>query len=124
MRVRPRTQHGAVTAETAVVLPILAAFALGLVWVISLGVSQARAVDAAREVARVVARGDSLAEARSWGSRVAPDGARITVDRGEERVTVRVAATVRGPGGLFDFLPGFPVRAEAVAATERGEAGP
>jgi Flp pilus assembly protein TadG len=118
MSVPRRNEHGAVTAETAVVLPLLAAFAVGLVWVVSLGVSQARAVDAAREVARVAARGDSLAEARSWGDRVAPEGARVTVSRTDDIVRVTVRATVRGPGGLFDFLPGFPIRAEAVAATE------
>ena len=117
-----RNERGAVTAETAVVLPLLAAFALGLAWLVALGVSQARAVDAAMEVARVVARGDSPSEARSWGDRIAPEGARITIREGDE-VVVTVTAQVKGPGGLFGFLPGFPVRDEAVAAPERTALG-
>lgn len=119
-----RDQRGAVTAETAVVLPLLAAFALAMTWLVGLGVNQARAVDAAREVARVVARGDSPAEARTWGDRIAPEGSRISIRRGGESVVVTVSAQVSGPGGLFDFLPGFPVRARAVAALEEGAAGP
>lgn len=115
---RQRDQRGAVTAETAVVLPLLAALALGLAWLVSLGISQARAVDAAREVARVVARGDTNGEAVSWGHRIAPDGARFRIRQGRDTVVVTVTAEVRGPGGILGFLPGFPIRAEAVAATE------
>lgn len=116
-----RNQRGAVTAETAVVLPLLAAFALGLAWLVSLGISQARAVDAAREVARVVARGESPSEARAWGDRIAPDGARIRIRNDQETVVVTVTAKITGPGGLLGFLPGFPVSAEAVAAAEEGQ---
>lgn len=115
-----RGERGAVTAEAAVVLPLIAVFAMGLVWLLALGVSQARVVDAAREAARVAARGDSLVEARSWGERVAPEGATVRIDRGGSSVVVRVAAPMAGPGGLLDFLPDYTVRAEAVAAVEEG----
>ena len=47
-------------------------------------------------------------------------GARIDVRQGADEVHVTVVAEVKGPGGLFDFLPGLDVRAEAVAAREGG----
>ncbi|MGH3412860.1 MAG: TadE family type IV pilus minor pilin [Marmoricola sp.] len=112
-------QRGAVTAETAVVLPILTVFTVGLVWLVSLGLAEVRALDAAREAARVVARGDPPASARSLGARVAPDGSALTLSRGGGRVVVTVHTPVEGPGGLFGFLPTYHVRAQAVAATEQ-----
>ncbi len=47
-------QGRTVTAETVMVLPLLVAVALGLAWLVSLGATQVRVVDAAREVARSV----------------------------------------------------------------------
>lgn len=113
-----RLQRGAVTAETAVVLPVLVAFVLALVWVVSLAAAQVRVVDAAREVARAAARGDPAATAVAWGRRVAPDGASIRLSRQAGSVVVDVAAPVRGPGGLLGFLPGVSVHARSVAAAE------
>lgn len=111
-------ERGAVTAELAMALPLLIALTWGLVWLLSLGVAEVRVVDAARETARSVARGDAPGEAIGLGRRVAPAGARITVDSSGERVLVTAVAEVPGPGGLFDFLPGATVSATAVAATE------
>lgn len=112
-----RQERGAVTAETAIVMPILVVFALGLAWLVSLGVTQVRSVDAAREVARAVARGEQSSGV-ALGRRVAPTGSAIAVQRSGETVVVRIEAPVRGPGGLFGFLPAFTVRAEAVSAME------
>ncbi len=106
------------TAETVVVLPVLVAVTLGLVWLLALAATQVRVVDSAREVARAVARDDDRAAAVSLGRRVAPEGATVDVGGSDEVVTVRVSAEVRGPGGLFGFLPGVRVDGEAVAARE------
>ena len=106
------------TAETVMVLPVLAAVALGLVWLLSLAATQVRVVDAARETARAAARDEAPGSAAALGRRVAPDGARITVHEDADTVVVRVRSEVRGPGGLFGFLPGVDVQAEAVAARE------
>ncbi len=106
------------TAETAVVLPVLAALTLGLVWLVSLGVTQVRVVDAARETARAVARDEASSDAVELGMRVAPEQARITVHDQGTSVQVVVQAEVRGPGGLFRFLPPVQVDAEATAAKE------
>jgi hypothetical protein len=113
-----RSARGAVTAETAIALPVLVAATLGLVWLIALAVTQVRVVDAARETARALARDEAVAVAVDLGRRVAPDDTRITVHEGADEIRVHVVTEVRGPGGLFDFLPGLEVDAEAVAAKE------
>ncbi|MCW2781170.1 MAG: hypothetical protein JWR35_1619 [Marmoricola sp.] len=113
-----RDEVGTVTAETAVVLPILVFFTLGMVWLVSLGVTDLRAVDAARETARSVARGDTTSEGISLGRKVAPTGSRFTVESGSETVVVTVKAPMRGTVGIFSFLPRFEVSARAVAAQE------
>lgn len=115
---RRRDQRGAVTAELALALPILVAVTIGLVWLLAVGSAQIRVVDAARETARSVARGDSVDEAVAAGERVAPEGSRVSVSRGDGRVIATATGQVRGPGGLFSFLPGVRVEAEAVAVDE------
>ena len=115
-----RTQRGSVTAATVMVLPVLVAVALGLAWLLSLAATQVRVVDAARETARAAARDDGRGGAVGLGHRVAPDGARISVREDGETVVVRVSSEVRGPGGLFRFVPRVDVDAEAVAAKEPG----
>lgn len=113
-----RNQHGAVTAEAAVVLPIVVVFAVGLAWLVALGITQVRALDAARETARALARGEDPATSIALGHRVATEGARISVDQDAETLEVTVVAAVRGPGGVFAFVPTYRVRASAVAAQE------
>jgi hypothetical protein len=83
-----------------------------------------RTVDAARETARAVARGDDPGAAVATGERVAPDGVTVSVSTEGGRVVARAEGQVPGPGGLFSFLPGAPVSAEAVAAVEEDGAGP
>jgi hypothetical protein len=113
-----RDEAGAVTAEAAVVMPVLLLFTLGLVWLVSVGATQVRALDAARETARAVARGDDRDASIGLGRRVATPGARITVADEGETVRVTVDAPVSGPGGIFGMLPGYHARATAVAAEE------
>ncbi len=117
---RPRRldERGTVTAEAAVVLPMILLFTVGMAWLVSLGVTQVRAVDAAREVARMVARGESPASGISIGGRVAGAGSSIHVEQRSSLVVVRVTAPVHGPGGLFGFVHTFQVRAQAVAVRE------
>lgn len=117
---RARGETGAVTAEAAVVLPVVVVFALGLAWLVALGATQVRALDAARETARAVARGEDSATAVGLGRRVATAGARISVRDEGETIEVSVDAPVRGPGGIFAFLPTYHARASAVAAQEPG----
>ncbi len=113
-----RGESGAVTAETAAVLPVLVALTLGLVWLVALAATQVRVVDAARETARAAARGESDTDALAAGAAVAPGRADVRVSRDGERVVAVVSAVVRGPGGLFAFVGGVRVHARAVAAEE------
>jgi hypothetical protein len=115
-----RDESGAVTAEAAVVIPVVVLFALGLAWLVALGATQVRALDAARETARALARGEDPAAGIGLGRQVATDGARISVQDEGETLVVTVDAPVRGPGGLFAFLPTYHARATAVAAEEPG----
>ena len=114
----PRSQRGAVTAETVMVMPVLVLLTLALVWLLTLAAAQTRVVDAAREVARAVARDEPRGAALELGRRVAPPGADILVRSGDGHVVVDVSAVVRGPGGLVRFGPGVTVEGQAVAATE------
>jgi Flp pilus assembly protein TadG len=114
---RSRNQAGAVTAETAVALPVLIVLTAALAWLVALGVTQARVVDAARETARALARGDEVSVSEQYGRRIAPDGARIRITRGDGEVQVEVSSQVSGPGGVFK-LPGFLARSTAVARAE------
>jgi len=124
MSERVRSARGAATAELAMVLPLLVAVSIGLVWLLAVGAAQVRTVDAARETARALARGDDQATAVGRGLEVAPDGSRIAVSRGGGEVRVTVTGRVEGPGGLFAHLPSPRLRADAVAADEEEVATP
>lgn len=100
------------------VLPVLVAVTIGLVWLLSVGVAQVRTVDAARETARAVARGDDPGAAVRRGERVGPAGTTVRVGHDGDEVTATATARVAGPGGLFDWIPGVTVHARAVAAVE------
>jgi Flp pilus assembly protein TadG len=117
-RRRPRSQRGAVTAELAMAVPLLLAVTLGLVWLLTLASAQVRMVDATREAARAVARGDDADDALERGRAVAPAGAALTVITLDDRVVVSGSVTVDGMAGLFDALPAVELTAEAVAARE------
>jgi Flp pilus assembly protein TadG len=110
-------ERGAATAELAMVLPLLLAVTVGLVWLLAVGAAQVRTVDAAREAARAVARGDPVAEAVARGRRVAPPRSSVSVHEDGSQVTAVVVGHVDGPGGLFR-LPGATVSADAVAVVE------
>ncbi len=117
---RPRSEVGAVTAETAVALPVLVIVAAALGWFLVVGVTQARVDDAARETVRALSRGDSQDSSEGLGRRVAPAGAAFEVHHDGDFVTVTVTAEVPGPGGILGFLPVHQVRAEAAGAVEPG----
>jgi len=111
--------RGAVTAEAALVLPLLVGLAVALVWLLSLAGQQVRVVDAAREAARAAARGDpdSVAIERA---QVAAPGAIVTVSHADGEVAVTVTSRVSGPGGGLAALAGAELTARAVAAEEGG----
>jgi Flp pilus assembly protein TadG len=88
-----------VTAETAVVLPVLLLVLAGAVSAVVVVGAQLRCVDAAREGARAAARGDATAEVVRLTAAAAPNGA-VTEVGGGEMVRVTVSATVSPLGPL------------------------
>jgi len=112
-----RREAGMVTAETAVVLPVLLLVLAAAVAGVTVVGAQLRCVDAAREGARAAARGEAAAVVEAAVSRTAPDGAVTAISTGERdvRVTVTAAVAALGPVPLR-----FTVSAEAVAAREPG----
>ncbi|MHA7666437.1 TadE family type IV pilus minor pilin [Mycolicibacterium sp. HS_4_1] len=108
----PTDDRGGVTAEAAFAVAALIAVAVLGVGGLAAVSMQVRCLDAAREAARLAARGDDRA-AIETARRAGPDGATVEVRRDGGRVVARV----RVPAPL---LPGITVGAEAVAAPEPG----
>ena len=113
-----RDERGMVTAETAAVLPLMAAVTLAMVWLVSVGIAQVQVTDAAREAARAAARGEP-AEAASGLARRAAPGSTVELTEDGGRVTARVRDEVE-PFGLFSGLGVVEVSAEATALVEAG----
>lgn len=118
-RRRRAGERGAVTAELALGLPLVLAVTVAMVWLLAVASAQIRIGDAAREAARSIARGDDEASARSIALQVAPEGAAVDIAVDDEQVVVTASATVDGPGGLFDFMPGTTISSRSVAFMER-----
>ncbi len=95
-----RSEEGMVTAETALVLPVLLLVLAAAVAAIVVVGSQLRCVDAAREGARAAARGETVAVVRELAARAGPQGAATTVMEDGDTVTVTVRARVRPLGPL------------------------
>ena len=92
--------RGFVTAEAAVVLPVLVAFTMALVWAVMAVSAQIQCVDAARAGARAAARQDPPGTVTAVALQTAPSGARVTVRREGDLVHVRVEAEPPGPDAL------------------------
>lgn len=108
-----------VTAETAVVLPVLLLVLAGAVAAVTVVGAQLRCVDAAREGARAAARGDDVTVVRALAAEAAPAGAEVsvTVSGADVHVVVTARTAPLGPVPLH-----ADVLAEAVARLEPGVA--
>jgi hypothetical protein len=103
--------RGGVTVEAAfAVASLLVVAVLCAIGVISI-IGQVRCVDAAREAARLAARGDE-ASAVAAARQIGPAGLRVELRRDGDRVVARVSGA--------SLLPGIAMVAEAVAALEPG----
>lgn len=103
--------------ELALATPLLVILSVSLAWVIALGAAQARANDAAREAARIVARGESNAAAESAARQILGP-ATVAVNTSPDQVRVHVSRRFSGPGPVLSRL-GFTVTADAVTVMER-----
>lgn len=113
---RLRADRGASTAETAVVMPVVAVLAVVLL-IAGLGVSaQLRLEHAARGTARELARGEEAAAATAVGQRIGGDGTVLEISTDGRWVLVTASRTVHAPGGI---LAGAAWTLEADAAAHR-----
>lgn len=117
-----RDERGAVTAETALALPLMVAVTLAMVWMLTFGVAQMKATDAAREAARALARGEPPDEAIRLANEVSP-GSLVTISDRGDTVRVEVSGRVPSPGGVFNGLTGS-TRGEATALWEETDGAP
>lgn len=104
--------RGTVTVEAALALCSLVVVLALVLAAVSAVAAQLRCVDAAREAARLTARGEQD-RAEELARRVAPAGAVVVVTVHGDEVTARVSANAAA--GL---LPRIEIRAEAAAVME------
>ena len=110
-----RADRGMVTAETAVVLPVLVLLLTLLLATLSHAVDYVRVIDAARSAARLAARGESLSTVEQQALAEAPEGSSVDLDTSGDQVRVTVTAPERRLLGPI-ALPS--AGAEAVALLE------
>lgn len=108
-------EHGYVTAETALVLPVLFAVGYAMMLVILVMGAQIRCADAAWEAARELARGVPTAQLPSLAARFGPDGAHASARSGGGAFTVEVD---RDQSIASRFLPSIHISAAATVPCE------
>lgn len=109
-RARLVEDSGASTVEAAFALAALVSVLVLCLAGISAVSAQVRCIDAAREAARLAARGDAPA-ATAVVRRIAPEGATVRLRSDGGMVVARVTARPV-------LLPGLAITAEAVSAAE------
>ncbi len=121
-----RGDRGSITAETAVVLPLLVLLFVTALWGLLLVTAQLGVVDAARSGARAAARGEADAQIHDRVTQALGGPAEVQVTRGDS-VVVTVRRRVVPPWtGLRRFWPGVVLHARAVTVPEptHGGGGP
>ena len=123
MHCAKRAECGAVTAEVAMVLPVLLAMVVFGVWMAGVVIENIRCIDAARDVARAVARGEPPESAQQLVSRTAPDGATFSITRDGPDIHVAVTADVTPHWTLLAKLPPIKVEGQATIQAEPSTSG-
>jgi hypothetical protein len=85
---------------------------------LTLGIAQIRAVDAARDAARALARGEDREAAVSSAERSAPAGARVSFTESADTVTASVSARIAPPSWLLVPLPSVDVGSRSTVEVE------
>jgi hypothetical protein len=111
------SERGAVTAELAITLPVLLSLLLLGIWSIGLVILNIQCIDAARDVARAVARGEPPDQAKAIGHRTVPTGT-ITISREGPDIHVTVTATPTHNPPLLSALAPAHLTAHATLQSE------
>ena len=109
------SEGGYVTAETALLLPILLGIGYALALVVLLAADQIRCGDAAWEAARALARGVPAAQLSDIAARYAPAGAHASAWSNGGSLTVEVD---REQSVASRFLPSIRISATATVPCE------
>jgi hypothetical protein len=108
-------ERGYVTAETALLLPIIFGIGYALALIVLLAAQQIRCADAAWEEARAMARGVPAAQLQDINARYAPAGAQASSSSSDGALTVEV---VREQSVVSRFLPSIRIDATATVPCE------
>ena len=111
------SERGAVTAELAITLPVLLSLLLLGIWSIGLVILNIQCIDAARDVARAMARGEPPDQAKAIGHRTVPTGV-ITISREGPDIHVTVTATPTHNPPLLSALAPAHLTAHATLESE------
>ncbi|MCL6537516.1 MAG: hypothetical protein K6T28_02865 [Acidothermus sp.] len=117
---RVNRDNGYVTAEAAIVFPMVVFVGILALWILMAGLGQIRTVDAARTAARALARGEAQTEVLAAARAAAPQGAAIQIHRFSTPVGEMVQVVVRARVGSVGRLP-FPTPEVASTAVARLE---
>lgn len=117
-----RRERGMVTAEAAVVIPLLLLVTVVCGWVVAIAAAQVRVIDAAREGARLAGRGEPPAVVQAAIERAGPNGTTAQISPGTDTVTVRVTAQVEPGVPLLDLLPAVTLDSSATSVSEAPDA--
>ncbi|HRA75534.1 MAG TPA: TadE family type IV pilus minor pilin [Propionicimonas sp.] len=104
-----------VTAELALGMLFVAAATAVAAWVVTVLGVLVQCQDAAAEVARQEARGDTVAAARARADR--PPDSRVSITRSGRSIEVTVQVETRP---WADWLPAVPLKATAIVLAEDG----
>ncbi|HTJ66201.1 MAG TPA: TadE family type IV pilus minor pilin [Actinospica sp.] len=115
MPTRIRDERGYVTAETALLLPIIFGIGYALALVVLFAGEQIRCADAAWETARALARGAPVAQLPGIAARYAPSGARTSSWSDDGSLTVEVD---RDQSVVSRFLPSLRISGRATVPCE------
>ena len=111
----PNSERGYVTAETALLLPVLLGIGYALALVVLIAADQIRCGDAAWEAARALARGVSTTQLPDIAARYAPAGAHTSAWSKDGSLTVEVD---RDQSIASRFLPSIQISATATVPCE------
>ncbi len=112
-----RADDGYVTAETAVVFPVLVVLLVVVLWILSLASAHTRATDIAQRTARSAARGDSWESLRAAVRQTDPRAV-VEIDGVGDRVVVRVHWSEASPIAFLRDLGSFEIHGDATARVE------
>jgi hypothetical protein len=110
-------QAGYVTAETAVVLPVLVIVLVALLWILALASAHTRASDIAVRTARAAARGDSVESLRAAAHASVPE-ADVDIEMTSDLVVVRVRWSMSPPVAFLSAIGTQEIRSDATARRE------